>query len=211
MSNLLYSQCERTMKNQAEWELTGLVPCQNEGLYFCRICNKKYCEDHLCSHLSSQYEEGKLKPAKPTLVQQASVDATLFGMEDDTKELGFIAYSEDELRTIPEIRLRGRHQRLYAELKRIQRELERRNVYLSELNAVNRRSAVMPGSKHSVPFGVSGFVKDVQQQARKDAKSDAAEKARQAKIQDALKVLSNALAQGQVSKSQLNSQVRKVK
>ncbi|HEY1644827.1 MAG TPA: hypothetical protein VGF75_00390 [Candidatus Saccharimonadales bacterium] len=178
----------------------------NEGLYFCKLHGKRYCEDHLCEHLAAQYEDDTLK-RRPTVLEAASVDSTLFGMEDDETEKGFSAYSEEQLRTIPEMRLVMRKSRLFAELKRISRELERRMVYSAEMQGIHRRSPVMPGSPHTIPFGQSAFIKDVKKEARKDA----ADAKRQAKIQQAITLLSDMVAKGQVTKQQLTQQVRKVK
>ena len=198
MSNPLYRQCERLT-------VDGQAPCLNEGLYFCRLCCKRFCEDDLCEHLAAQYDDGELK-RKPTIVERASVDATLFGMEDDETEQGFRAYSEQQLRELPEMRLVMRKARLFAELKRIQTELERRMVYSTELMGIRRRSPIMASGRYSVP-AATGAVKSAQQSARKDA----ADTKRQSKIQEALNILAEQLASGKVSKAQLQNQIRKAK
>jgi hypothetical protein len=205
MSNPLYNPCERIFPNATEFKLAGVVPCLNEGLYFCRLCSKRFCEDHLCEHLSAAYDAGEIA-RKPTIIQRASNDGTLFGMEDDTTEKGFSEYTEDQLKALPEMRLRMRQSRLFAELKRIQRELERRMIYDAEMQGIRRRSPIMPGSRYSVPSG-SNFVKDVQRTAKQDAKQTK----RQDAIQQALTMLADMLAKGQISKTQLNSQVKKAK
>lgn len=150
--------------------------CLNEGLFFCRICKANYCDEHACYHL------GRIESAE---LPAPTYESVLFGDSSASDEQGFNEYSDEQLKQVPEMRLRSRLQRLMAEAKRVQRELERRMIHNAEMQGIKRKLPVMPQHMRDV-YGVSNREIKNEKQAAKAAEK---QQQQQAKIQAALRIL----------------------
>lgn len=106
--NLLYTKCSQ---------------CLNEGWLFCTLCGKHFCDDHACSHLQSQVDRDAVRDLSSGHKSQL----------DDESKAFFRELSAAQLLDKSEIELRSYFRRLLQEAKRIQREIERRMIYATEL------------------------------------------------------------------------------
>lgn len=98
MSNPLYRTCSHTNGGR----------CLNEGLYFCTICKRHYCEDHSCIHMSIDMKQEYHSSAPEN---------------NEFREV-----TPEQLKAMPRSEVAAYHSRLFQELKRVQRELESRNA-----------------------------------------------------------------------------------
>lgn len=103
---------------------TPCSQCLNEGWLFCTICHAYFCDDHACIHVAPQVNADAVRD-----VQEPEHETPL---ENESKAF-FHELSATQLQDTGEIALRSYFRRLLSEAKRIQREIERRMVYSTEL------------------------------------------------------------------------------
>lgn len=114
--NLLYTKCSQ---------------CLNEGWLYCTLCGKHYCDDHACSHLQSQVDRDAVRDARDHS-DSPYTNLNPQSLDDESKAF-FRELSAAQLLDKSEIELRSYFRRLLQEAKRIQREIERRMIYATEL------------------------------------------------------------------------------
>lgn len=112
--NLLYTSCSQ---------------CLNEGWLFCTLCGKHFCDDHVCQHLAAQVQ----KDAVRDLSSGHQTDHLEQSPLDNESSSFFRELSAEQMLDKSEIELRSYFRRLLQEAKRIQREIERRMIYATEL------------------------------------------------------------------------------
>lgn len=121
--NLLYTKCSHKQNG---------VPCLNEGMLFCRLCNNYFCDEHACQHTALQVD-------KDVHGINYAVSADSFGDLTNESNSFFRELSADQLKEAEEIPLRQYMRKLLAEAHRVRRELERRMIenptYRAAVNA----------------------------------------------------------------------------
>jgi len=131
---LLYTPCSHSSDD---------VKCLNEGWLFCTLCHAYFCDDHACIHLAAQVNSDAVKEVSSethTLEDSRTTSDhnMVDGLEDSSlaneSRSFFRELSAQQLADTGEIALRAYFRRLLSEAKRIQREIERRMIYATEMS-----------------------------------------------------------------------------
>lgn len=109
---------------------------------FCTLCHAYFCEEHACNHLSPQVNRdavGEVSSESVTLQDfRNDIDNTVgndmdsTGLDAESRNF-FRELSTSQLADAGDIALRSYFRRLLSEAKRIQREIERRMIYATEM------------------------------------------------------------------------------
>jgi hypothetical protein len=105
--------------------------CLNEGWLFCTLCHKYFCDDHACQHLAAQVDKDTHSVSHhdaemPQDKERTSLEAEALSFFHELGAAQLLEKSEMELRSY--------FRRLLQEAKRVQREIERRMIYATELS-----------------------------------------------------------------------------
>lgn len=138
---LLYTPCSHHYLGRNDEE----IKCLNEGWLFCTLCHGYFCEEHACIHLAYQVNSDAVREVSsetPTSNTNQSTANDSFTRSDPTEDSNldresrafFRELSPEQLTNTGEIALRSYFRRLLSEAKRIQREIERRMIYATEMS-----------------------------------------------------------------------------
>lgn len=139
---LLYTPCSYTYDSNM---VGSNVKCLNEGWLFCTICHAYFCDEHACIHLAMQVNADAVREIssetstsdtnQSTVSDSSTRSDTAESSELDRESRAFFReLSPDQLANTGEIALRSYFKRLLSEAKRIQREVERRMIYATEMS-----------------------------------------------------------------------------
>lgn len=135
---LMYTPCSATL----DGAMGAVLHCKNEGWLFCTLCHAYFCDDHACIHLSAQVNSDAVREVSSesdtmedarTPEHGSGVDAVDSTRMDAESRAFFRELSSQQLADAGEIALRSYFRRLLSEAKRIQREIERRMIYATEM------------------------------------------------------------------------------
>lgn len=219
--NLLYTRC---------------TECLNEGWLFCTLCNRHFCDDHACHHLAAQVDkdihgvnygmvstEESINNGSPdnsvNSGSNSNINRGIDSLDGKKNRRGIITLRElspDALTNTPEIELRSYFRRLLSEAKRVQREIERRMIYSTEL---------IGGPSFRNKAHLSGDARDKAKNAGKDKLDTSPEafaarllkeenerkraQAKQATIAEAIKIISQQIKLGNLKPEDIKKKVGK--
>jgi len=138
---LLYTPCSHHYLGRNDEE----IKCLNEGWLFCTLCHGYFCDDHACIHLAYQVNADAVREVssetqasntnQPTVSDSAARSDVSESSDMDRESRAFFReLSPEQLTNTGEIALRSYFRRLLSEAKRIQREIERRMIYATEMS-----------------------------------------------------------------------------
>lgn len=193
---------------------TDTAPCLNEGLYFCNICRVRLCDSHLCLHLAAQFEHDNdgvcYESTESTRAESIELQyeyAVESEVSQDNSHIEaihlFRETTESVLREVAEMELRSYMARMMSELKRCQRELERRMIFNCEMQGIKRRSPVLTYEQRELLQGRANTnMEKLAKQRERDEK-------KKAKVQAALEVLAAAMNKGKMTQEQILNLTKK--
>lgn len=174
---------------------------------FCTLCHAYFCEDHACIHLASQVNADAVREVSST---QPGQTEDMTPLESESKSF-FRELSTSQLADAGDIALRSYFRRLLSEAKRIQREIERRMIYATEMQggpdyrrkrhlSQDEIDAARDRAKRKLDLTPLGLLEREQRELR----AKELQRKKQADIQAHIAVLAEQIKLGNLTIDQLN-------
>lgn len=122
--------------------------CTEEGLYYCRLCQKAYCFDHMCSHI----EWSAQNDINPKVINSIQFNEDDENFIDESIKMDVRPNSKISLASIQnlsESQLRAELRNIFIRAKLIQRELERRMIECSGFSYTYEVNRGLPRAQQS--------------------------------------------------------------
>lgn len=162
---------------ETEVKICNSETCKEEALYHCNVCSGKFCFEHICVHL----KQAQTLPLP------------------DSEDI-----ESSELKSLSDMELTSRRNRLFEELKRVQRELDTRVTFATDYFRDGQR--IRP----TLNYGHAFYADPKEDKlAAQNVKAQAKKQKKEKELQAALKILAQSLVSGKVTKDQLMNKIKK--